>query len=224
MSPGVDGADGAYDPPFDTASSSALMSRKRIVLTRFSPRSNAYSMPYASRRSITIARSLPDRALAPLAIGHWTFDGHSGAHMRVSSPPITVMGKRKNLRRRGGRRKRRSFKWDWDGGDTVISLEPAGDGRSPLVDAVSAAIRNQDRVRRENLPRRADAALFFRAAERMLPGPAVTFGRVLEEDRRDSIALSLESNAIALTVRRLMYERAEWKRTATNLLESQCLQ
>ncbi len=88
-----------------------------------------------------------------------------------------------------------------------------------LLDGVSAALRNMDRVSRElgEAERMADFCAWVTAAERGLgwdPGLTVAAFRKQQED---SVQQALEANPLALVVMGLMRERDEWRGTATQL-------
>ena len=87
---------------------------------------------------------------------------------------------------------------------------------SAVFDAVSAALRNRDKVSL-NLPRMADAAEWIQAAEEVFPWAEGTFAKTLETNHEESIKEILNSNPIVRRLRVFMKGKEEWKGTATEL-------
>ncbi|MBE3589876.1 MAG: hypothetical protein IMW98_03500 [Firmicutes bacterium] len=87
-----------------------------------------------------------------------------------------------------------------------------------LLDAVSCALRNVDRVRLDRMPRMADFAKWVVAAEPALPWPAGAFMDAYAGNRADAVELALEADPVAQAVRQAA-ERGEWTGTASELLD-----
>lgn len=86
-----------------------------------------------------------------------------------------------------------------------------------LLDAVSAALSNLDRVELEELPRMADFAVWVSAAEEALPWESGEFMEAYAGNRTEAEAHSLEADSLAVAVKELMEDRKEWTGTATEL-------
>lgn len=86
-----------------------------------------------------------------------------------------------------------------------------------LLDAVSAALRNLDKVELEELPRMADFAVWLAAAEEALPWEPGAFMEAYAGNRAEADEGALDNDPVAVAVRDLMADRAEWGGTATEL-------
>jgi len=86
-----------------------------------------------------------------------------------------------------------------------------------LLDAVSAALRNLERVSLRELPRMADFAVWVSAAEETLPWRPGAFVEAYAGNRADADGLALDADPVAVVVRDLMATREEWSGTATEL-------
>ena len=86
-----------------------------------------------------------------------------------------------------------------------------------LLDAVSAALRNLDRVELRELPRMADFAVWISAAEEALPWELGAFMPAYTGNRLEADELALDSDPLAVAVRDLMANRQGWGGTATEL-------
>ena len=86
-----------------------------------------------------------------------------------------------------------------------------------LLDAVSAALRNLDRVELRELPRMADFAVWVAAAEETLPWESGAFMSAYTGNRLEADELALDSDPVAVAVRDLMANHHNWGGTATEL-------
>lgn len=86
-----------------------------------------------------------------------------------------------------------------------------------LLDAVSAAIRNLDRVQLDELPRMADFAVWVTAAEEALPWEPGSFVAAYAGNRAEAEGAAMETDPVAVAVHDLMATRKEWGGTATEL-------
>ncbi|ABG04560.1 hypothetical protein Rxyl_1598 [Rubrobacter xylanophilus DSM 9941] len=73
-----------------------------------------------------------------------------------------------------------------------------------LLEAVSAALRNRDRTRLEELPRMADFAVWVAAAEEALPWEAGAFLAAYTGNRAEANELALGDDPVAVAVRSLL--------------------
>ena len=91
-----------------------------------------------------------------------------------------------------------------------------------LLDAVSCALRNIDKVKLERSPRMADLAKWITAAEPALGWEPGQFLSVYRENRRDVIETSFEADAVAVAIRDyVVADHPEgWTGTATELLSA----
>lgn len=87
-----------------------------------------------------------------------------------------------------------------------------------LLDAVSAALRNESRVNLERLPRMADFAVWATAAESALGVPEGSFMAAYERNRAAANDLALEASPVAVEVLKCMAHRDAWTVTYTDLL------
>lgn len=87
-----------------------------------------------------------------------------------------------------------------------------------LFDAVGGALLELPNTRLDSLPRMADFALWVTAAEGALGWKCGAFIEAYTGSREEINELALESDPVALTVRKLLEDRAEWAGTATDLL------
>lgn len=87
-----------------------------------------------------------------------------------------------------------------------------------LLDAVSAALRNLDRVQLKELPRMADFAVWVAAAEEALPWEPGAFMDAYTGNRSEANELALDDEPVAVAIRRLLATRDEWSGTSTELL------
>ena len=88
-----------------------------------------------------------------------------------------------------------------------------------LLEAVSTAVRNLDRVKVPRLPRMADFARLICAASPAMPFTQEAFLRAYSENRRESVALSIEASAVAAGIQTLT-ACEKWEGTATELLHA----
>ena len=86
-----------------------------------------------------------------------------------------------------------------------------------LLDAVSAGLRNLDRVELAELPRMADFAVWVAAAEEALPWSPGDFIEAYAGNRAETDGTALDTDPVAGAVRDLMESREEWSGTATEL-------
>lgn len=86
-----------------------------------------------------------------------------------------------------------------------------------LLDAVSAALCNLDKVDLEELPRMADFAVWVSAAEETLPWESGAFLEAYAGNRADADEGALDNDPVAVAVGDLMEGRGEWSGTATEL-------
>ncbi|HEX4952679.1 MAG TPA: hypothetical protein VF017_04705 [Thermoanaerobaculia bacterium] len=91
-----------------------------------------------------------------------------------------------------------------------------------LLDAVSRALANLDRVNLATKPRMADFATWVVAAEDALPWPAGAFLRAYAGNRAEAVETALEGDAVAMAVRRFAEQVVTWEGTAAGLLERLC--
>lgn len=89
-----------------------------------------------------------------------------------------------------------------------------------LLEAVSAALRNKHQVRIPELPRMADYAIWATAAETALDIETGNFMKAYKQNRAGAVAVILEASRIANYISKLMKNRAEWRGTATDLLDA----
>ena len=85
------------------------------------------------------------------------------------------------------------------------------------MDAVSAALRNLDRVKLEELPRMADFAVWVAAAEEALPWGPGGFIEAYAGNRAEADENALDNDPVAVAVRDLMVNCDEWSGTTTEL-------
>ena len=88
-----------------------------------------------------------------------------------------------------------------------------------LLDAVVHGLPRLPTVRLRSLPRMADFALWATACETAL-WPAGTFTRAYDANRKAAIEEVIESDPVAVCVRKLMAERGSWAGTASELLRA----
>lgn len=87
-----------------------------------------------------------------------------------------------------------------------------------LLDAVSAGLRNLDRVRLDSLPRMADFTRWLVACEEALPWPAGGFLEAYAGNRAEAVELAVEGDTVAAAVKEFIEERGSWEGTASELL------
>ena len=88
-----------------------------------------------------------------------------------------------------------------------------------LLDAASAALANLERVNVAHLPRMADFAKWVCAATSKLPFTQEDFLGVYGQNRRESIAVSIEASPFASAILELLKkDYGEWEGSATELL------
>ena len=89
-----------------------------------------------------------------------------------------------------------------------------------LLDAVSGALRNLDKMKLERMPRMADLAKWITAAEPALGWESGQFLAAYRENRRDVIETSFEADAVAVAIRDyIIADHPDgWTGTATELL------
>lgn len=88
-----------------------------------------------------------------------------------------------------------------------------------LLDAVSVALLNLERVKLREKPRMADFAIWVTAAEEALGWEPGAFMRAYTGNRHDADAAALDVDPVAVAVTTLMRHRDEWAGTATELLQ-----
>jgi hypothetical protein len=88
-----------------------------------------------------------------------------------------------------------------------------------LLDAVACGLKRLPEVKLERLPRMADFAKWVVACEGSLPWSAGAFMRAYDSNRAESVETTLESDLIAMAVRKLLAEQSEWNGTAGDLLK-----
>jgi hypothetical protein len=87
-----------------------------------------------------------------------------------------------------------------------------------LLDAVAQGLQMLPRVRIERLPRMADFALWATACESAIR-PVGTFETAYAENRRDAVEKILDGDPVAILVREIMADRAQWTGSASDLLQ-----
>src|SRR5581483_10769158 len=87
-----------------------------------------------------------------------------------------------------------------------------------LLDAVSAALRDRDRITLNRAPRMADFAHWAAAAESALGWAAGTFAAAYAASRGEAHELALDGSPVAVAVRGLLAEVETWQGTAAELL------
>jgi hypothetical protein len=87
-----------------------------------------------------------------------------------------------------------------------------------LLDAVSAALGNLDRVELMEKTRMADFAVWVAAAEEALGWERGAFMRAYTGNRAEANEIALANDLVAEAVRRLVDHHGEWSGTATDLL------
>jgi hypothetical protein len=88
-----------------------------------------------------------------------------------------------------------------------------------ICNATSAALRNYDSVKAENLPRMADFAKWVVAAEEQLPWAKGGFMKAFQSSRSILVDDAIDADPVAIAVLKLMVVRQEWQGTATELLD-----
>lgn len=88
-----------------------------------------------------------------------------------------------------------------------------------LLEVVAAALRNLDSVELPTVPRMADFAVWASAAETALGFPQGAFLAAYDDNRSEAVEVALEADPVAVAVRSLTAQHAEWSGTATELLE-----
>lgn len=91
-----------------------------------------------------------------------------------------------------------------------------------LLDATSAALRNLNEVRLEEVPRMADFAAWVTAAEEALPWKPGAFLRAYSSNRAEANVLSVDTDPLAASVQEFMVAREHWTGTATELYTALC--
>lgn len=86
-----------------------------------------------------------------------------------------------------------------------------------LLDAVSMALRNRDRVELDAIPRMADFAVWAEAAAPAFGWKPGQFLQAYKENREVACALSMESSPVAAAIQQVV-QRGPWIGTATELL------
>lgn len=121
----------------------------------------------------------------------------------------------------------------------ILHLDPiAGDDRRPesdlwrefeevrpcalagLLDAISTALSNYDKVEDAELPRMADFTKVVLAAEPALPWPRGTFKRAYLANRDAALVAALEGDLFAQAVLHVLRNRTTFEGTATDLLHA----
>ncbi len=88
-----------------------------------------------------------------------------------------------------------------------------------LLDAVSAALRNIDKVEMKEAPRMADFAEWITAAESGLGWEPNSFVPIFKENRDNAIRLSVEDDPLVQAIIQIVDEGTRYKGTASALLE-----
>jgi hypothetical protein len=88
-----------------------------------------------------------------------------------------------------------------------------------LLDAVSYALRNRNRIELKELPRMADFAVWVAAAEEALGWEQGAFMRAYAGNRSEANEMALANDPVAGAVGRLLDRREEWSGTATEMLK-----
>jgi len=89
-----------------------------------------------------------------------------------------------------------------------------------LCDAVSAALRNVDKVTLEQKPRMADSAQWVTAAEDALPWKNGSFMEAYMKNQSSLVDIALESDPVSSSIFRLMDGKSDWSGTPSELLEA----
>ena len=87
-----------------------------------------------------------------------------------------------------------------------------------LLDAVSSALRNLDRVELVMLPRMADFAVWVTAAEEALGWEPGAFMDAYAGNRTEATELALDNDPVAGALRAILKNQSEWTGTSTQLL------
>lgn len=87
-----------------------------------------------------------------------------------------------------------------------------------LLDAVSVALRNYQKVKLPTLPRMADFARWIVAAEPALPWEAGEFMKAYERNRKEALDVCFEGDILASVVRDFARAKNSWEGSATELL------
>jgi hypothetical protein len=88
-----------------------------------------------------------------------------------------------------------------------------------VLDAVSSALSNSNKIELDSHPRMADFTRWIVAAEDTIGWPSGTFLEVYDSNRQQIVEESIERNQVAWAVRALSKEKKSWKGTATDLLK-----
>ena len=88
-----------------------------------------------------------------------------------------------------------------------------------LCNAVSACLRNFDKVDEPNLPRMADFAKWVIAAEEALPWENGTFIRTMRNLRVNMVEDAIDADSTAMAVLKMMKGRETWSGSASELLD-----
>ncbi|HLW01880.1 MAG TPA: bifunctional DNA primase/polymerase [Ktedonobacterales bacterium] len=89
-----------------------------------------------------------------------------------------------------------------------------------FLDTVSAALRNQDAIREENLPRMADFARWTMAAEQFLGWQEGAWLTAYINNRATAVSTELEASPVAAAIKKLLADVDKWEGTATALAEA----
>lgn len=89
-----------------------------------------------------------------------------------------------------------------------------------LLSAVSAALRNVDKVKLEKKPRMADFAIWASAAECELGFKPGEFIAAYSNNRKEASDIAFESSPVATEVYEFMRDKNEWRGTTGELLKS----
>lgn len=86
-----------------------------------------------------------------------------------------------------------------------------------LLDAVSAALRNIDKIKLPRLPRMADFALWVTAAEEALGWEKGSFLETYMGNRKETFERTIDSDAVSAAVNELLGRQSSWEGTAKEL-------
>jgi hypothetical protein len=91
---------------------------------------------------------------------------------------------------------------------------------SAILDALVQALRNQENVKLDNLPRMADAAIWVTAGEEVFGWKRGTFIASYTKNLDESAIAAVEAHPVGVAIRQLLEKQTEWSGTSTELLEA----